>query len=371
MGLCTSRLRIQGPRKADTVDLPTARRPADVVMMISLHTAKSKTANPRVLRRSDVWRPGCSSVRGCVFASQTKLTFPIGPGMRVNQEDCIRARNTANVLIVTISIAMTQGLSHAQAPAPREAMSPSSTITHAGSGETRSKSIDQPSDQRATRPCRLQVQDTFVQPPANATGPTAKIETLDYIPLSARCKFNLFVEQTHSPYTFVSAGFQATLDQAEGQWPHYGGGMQGWAKRFGATLADTESRRFIQTFALSTILHQDPRYFPSHKRAFIARTWYSTTRVVVTRNDNGNSTFNTSEFLGALTTSSLQNAYYPRPDRTFGDTMNRFSGALISDAIDDLQREFTPDMKRLFRKHAPKKILKIEEKLPIPAEDKP
>jgi hypothetical protein len=37
----------------------------------------------------------------------------------------------------------------------------------------------------------------------------------------------------------------------------------------------------------------------------------------------------------------------------------------------DLLREFTPDMKRLFRKHAPKKILRMEEKLPIPAEDKP
>jgi hypothetical protein len=51
--------------------------------------------------------------------------------------------------------------------------------------------------------------------------------------------------------------------------------------------------------------------------------------------------------------------------------MNRFGGALSSDVIDNLLREFTPDMKRLFRKHAPKKILRIEEKLPIPAEDKP
>jgi len=50
--------------------------------------------------------------------------------------------------------------------------------------------------------------------------------------------------------------------------------------------------------------------------------------------------------------------------------MNRFSGALASDAIGYIQREFTPDMKSLFRKHAPKKILQIEEKLPIPAEDK-
>jgi len=147
--------------------------------------------------------------------------------------------------------------------------------------------------------------------------------------------------------------------------------MQGWGKRFGATLADTESRRFIQTFALSAILHQDPRYFPSHRRTLISRSWYAATRVVITRNDSGDNTFNTSELLGALFTSSLQNSYYPRHDRNFGETMNRFSGALSSDAIGNLLREFTPDMKRLFRKHAPKRILRIEEKLPIPADDKP
>jgi hypothetical protein len=58
-------------------------------------------------------------------------------------------------------------------------------------------------------------------------------------------------------------------------------------------------------------------------------------------------------------------------DRNFGETMNRFAGALSSDAVGDLQREFMPDIKRLFRKHAPKEIRKIEEKLPIPADDKP
>jgi hypothetical protein len=51
-------------------------------------------------------------------------------------------------------------------------------------------------------------------------------------------------------------------------------------------------------------------------------------------------------------------------------TLNRFGGALSSDAISDLLREFTPDLKRLFRKHAAKEIRKIEERLPIPAEDK-
>jgi hypothetical protein len=280
--------------------------------------------------------------------------------------------NQENVLLVIISIAMTHGLANAQAQvASQGAIVSSSTTAHDGPGDNQSTSIQRPSDEASASPCRLQVQDRFPQPSANATEASETIGTLDYTPLSARCKFNLFLQQTHSPYTFVSAGVQATWAQATGQWRSYGGGMQGWAKRFGATLADTESRRFIQTYALSTILQQDPRYFPSAKRTLIARVWYSTTRVVVTKSDNGNSAFNTSEFLGALLSSALQNAYYPRDDQTLGDTMNRFGGALSSDAITDLLREFAPDMKRLFRKHAPKKILKIEEKRPIPSEDKP
>jgi len=84
---------------------------------------------------------------------------------------------------------------------------------------------------------------------ANTQEPTATDGGLADTPLSARCKFSLFLRTTYSPYAFASAGFGATWAQATGQWPHYGGGMQGWGKRFGATLANTESRRFIQTFA--------------------------------------------------------------------------------------------------------------------------
>jgi hypothetical protein len=297
---------------------------------------------------------------------------PIGLGMRLNQANRIRAGNITLSLLVAISIAMSQGVGHAQMPvASREPTLPPSTTANDRSRDNQLTSVHEPSDQMATRPCRLQLQDPSVEPPANSAESKSTIGTMDYTPLSTRCKFNLFVKQTHEPSTFVSAAFQATLDQAEDQWPEYGGGVQGWGKRFGATLADTESRRFIQTVALSTILHQDPRYFPSPKKSLISRSWYAATRVVITRNDSGNNTFNTSELLGTLFTSSLQNSYYPRRERNFSETMNRFTGALSSDAIGNLQREFMPDIKRLFRKHEPKEIRKIEDKLPIPADDKP
>src|SRR6266446_3290776 len=183
-----------------------------------------------------------------------------------------RTASIIHVLLVAASIAMTHGQASAQQSSP--------------SRETA---------------CSFRVPDTIPQ-----SSPDAKVTNAPsaYIPLSGPCKFTLFLKQTYSPCTFASAGFQATWAQAMGQWPHYGGGMQGWAKRFGATLADTESRRFIQTFALSTILHQDPRYFPSHKRTPISRSWYAATRVAIARNDNGEGAFNKSEFLGTLFTSA-------------------------------------------------------------------
>ena len=277
-----------------------------------------------------------------------------------------------HALLLAFSIATTQRPAHAQEPmVAQERPSPTSITLDEGSGANQAASIQYGSlDQKANLFCSLRVPNS--SDPSSPSKREAQIAdaVLTYRPLSPSCKFDLFLKQTYSPYTFAAAGFQAVWADATGRWPHYGAGVQGLAKRFGATLADTESRRFIQTFALSTVLHQDPRYFPSNKRSFIARGWYALTRVAVTKNDNGYGTFN-SEFLGALFTSSLQNAYYPRPDRTFGDTLNRFAGALSSDAISDLLREFTPNMKRLFRKHAPKEILKIEKRLPIPADEKP
>src|SRR5437879_13419640 len=207
-----------------------------------------------------------------------------------------------------MSIAMAQDSADAQSSsAQRETSLPSSITAVERSGDNQSTSLRQGSvDRKVTNPCSVLAPDNNSQSPATGKEADMTIGTFAYAPLSAHCKFHLFLKSTYSPYTFASAGFQATWAHAMGQWPHYGGGVQGWAKGFGATVANTESRRFIQTFALSTILHQDPRYLPSHQRTFISRSCYSAAILVATRNDNGDSAFNTSEFLGALFASSLE-----------------------------------------------------------------
>ena len=89
--------------------------------------------------------------------------------------------------------------------------------------------------------------------------------------------------------------------------------MQGWGKRLGTTLADVESRRFIQNFALASLLHEDPRYFPSGKDRLVARAWYAATRVLVTRDDSGWNVLNRSEISGSIVDQRIAEHLLPAP----------------------------------------------------------
>lgn len=191
--------------------------------------------------------------------------------------------------------------------------------------------------------------------------PDAPSETVH---LTTHQKFETFVKRTYSPYTFAAAAANATWAQMWGDWYGYGGGMQGWSKRFGASLANTEVRTFFSSFALPVVFHQDPRYHPLRKGGFFPRMWYAGTRTLVTRSDDGDRMFNYSEVFGVLFTSSVQNAYYPRRDRGFDETVQRFIGGFGSDATSNVLAEFSPELKRAARKIIPKRAQKMEKKLP-------
>ncbi|HLX75065.1 MAG TPA: hypothetical protein VKR26_10025 [Terriglobales bacterium] len=195
------------------------------------------------------------------------------------------------------------------------------------------------------------------------------LETAPYTPLTSRQKFHIFVQQTYSFYTVANTAFDAGWAQMTDDWPAYGQGMEGYGKRYGALLANHEAGSFFENFLFPTLLRQDPRYFrmgPGH--SLFARMPYAASRVLVTQSDSGRHTFNSSLLLGLLFVDSLTNAYYPRPQRSLGDTMSRFGGGVLSSAETNLLREFMPDMMRLFHRHEPEKLKKLEQlekKMPL------
>jgi hypothetical protein len=69
------------------------------------------------------------------------------------------------------------------------------------------------------------------------------------------------------------------------------------------------------------------------------------------KDDSGGRQPNWANILGMLLGASLSNIYYPRPDRGFGLTMNRFAVGLAWGATGVLGDEFWPDVnRRLFHR---------------------
>ncbi len=185
-----------------------------------------------------------------------------------------------------------------------------------------------------------------------------------YRPLTSRQKFNHFLRYSYSPYTMVDVLYNAAYAQATGDPYGYGGGMEGYGRRAGAALASTEAGSFFGMYLFPSLLHQDPRYFPMYKGNIIRRGWHAATRVMVTRADDGHNTLNTSGLLGIAFNDALKNAYLPDGKRGAAITFQRMAGSLQGLAAGYMLQEFKPDILRLFRRHSPERLRKLEDKLP-------
>jgi len=215
-------------------------------------------------------------------------------------------------------------------------------------------------------PCAAPPQQVAAAMPPPGVQPASPQEIKPQSPppnrqMSVHQKFNIFVQYTYSPYTFGGAVFDAGLAQATGAWHSYGGGMEGYGKRYGASLADSESGAFFGRFLFPVLLHEDPRYLRPTSRHTMPRIGYALSRVLVTHDDSGNNRPNFSLVLSEFAAAGMANAYYPREERGFGDTAARAGGGLLSTAEMNLLREFWPDIRNKLKKHEPKRIQKFEE----------
>src|SRR3954451_11173628 len=133
-------------------------------------------------------------------------------------------------------------------------------------------------------------------------------------------KFRLFATDATRPYQFLAAAAVTGISMTGHENRGFGQGGEGFAKRFGAAMADEASSAFFGEFLFPTIFRQDPRYFRRGSGSGGERLGYAISRVVVTRSDSGSSQFNFSKVLGAMSSGALANAYYPDSERTVGRT---------------------------------------------------
>jgi hypothetical protein len=81
------------------------------------------------------------------------------------------------------------------------------------------------------------------------------------VPLSSGQKFRLALADGVDPFDFATSAVDAALEQQSDEFPEYGLGWTGYAKRFGASYADDFDGELWSEGILPSLLHQDPRYF--------------------------------------------------------------------------------------------------------------
>jgi hypothetical protein len=170
-------------------------------------------------------------------------------------------------------------------------------------------------------------------------------------PLTTKEKYVLSLHQMFDFSAHIGNAFQSTIQQATNGQPHYGQGWNAFGKRFLASEGDQVTSSLFISGMLPALLKQDPRYFRRGIGSHWSRTWYAVERTVITRKDDGRSTFNTSQTLGQLMSAAVSTSYYPKQDRSVSGAFTNTGMNLLYNSGYNVLREYYPDiLRRLFHR---------------------
>lgn len=171
------------------------------------------------------------------------------------------------------------------------------------------------------------------------------------VALTPKQKFQLAFKSATDPFAFLAAGIDAGINQLNNDYAGYGQGSLGYAKRFGASYADSFDGAILGNAVFPVLFHQDPRYFRKGTGSFASRFLYSTASTVRAKGDSGRWQPNYSNVLGNFAAGGIANLYYPSGDRGAELTVERALVVSAEGAIGAFFYEFWPDISRHLARH--------------------
>ena len=177
----------------------------------------------------------------------------------------------------------------------------------------------------------------------------------DALPLSSGQKFKLFFKSETDPWPFLLAGVVSGIGMAEDSYPTWGEGAQGYGKRFGAAYSDAFIGNFFGNAVLTSLLHEDPRYFQKGTGKPMKRFLWAASSTVWCKRDNGGWGPNYANVAGNLIGAAISDTYYPASERTVGNTIENGLTVSAEGIVGAEIIEFWPDIARHYKqKHAEK-----------------
>jgi hypothetical protein len=175
-------------------------------------------------------------------------------------------------------------------------------------------------------------------------------------PLDVKGKLRYFAVESFRPGIYPVAAFYDGLTMAnppKAYPPEWRQGFPAFARNYGdfmASWASVQGGKFVA----ASVLHEDPRYFTSTNRNFLARVANAVRYVVIDRSDSGHPRLAVANVAGAFAGGFVGNAYLPDPYANTSRGLRRSALALTGFVTSNLADEFHPEIHKLAKRlHLP------------------
>jgi hypothetical protein len=164
-------------------------------------------------------------------------------------------------------------------------------------------------------------------------------------PLSAKGKFWLATQDSFDYSSFALAGIVAGIGQVRKGTPEFRENV--YTQYFWHSFADQAIGNYFTEALVPIATRQDPRYYTLGHGGFFRRSGYALSRLLITRTDSGGRNFNFSEIVGNGSGAGLSDLYYPRQERTWTKTGQKWLLQVGIDGVFNIAKEFWPDIDRV------------------------
>ena len=189
-------------------------------------------------------------------------------------------------------------------------------------------------------------------PPCIPENPISPFVTsVNIEPLTSRQKALLAWRDFKDPFNFVTIAGYSAVAVASNSHSAYGPAFQGWAKLTGYGLVEDAQGEFFQTYAIPSLVHQDPRYHRDPHASVKRRILHAIAHTYVARSDDGRAMPNYATLLTYPISAELSNLYVPGIETDGPQTGKRILIGIATDPSGALVAEFLPDVARHIRIH--------------------
>jgi hypothetical protein len=211
---------------------------------------------------------------------------------------------------------------------------------------------------KAPRPCKerdYSNEEMPLQgpPPCMPENPISPFVTSEHIqPLSSKEKGVLAFREYLDPFNFVTIAAYSGIAVAANSHSAYGPAFKGWAKLTGYGLVESAQADFVGTYAIPSVMHEDPRYHRMPTASVKRRLWHAVVHTVVSQHDDGRPMLNYATLLTYPISAELSNLYVPGIPTNAPSTARRVAIGFATDPVPQIVAEFLPDVAKHVHIHA-------------------